>query len=195
MGMGGCAACDHWRWCDAGDADARSSGRECGHGEECGRDDGRWRRCAGCGRWGTGGEEAEGGEVAWRAVVSRAGLDHYASCGSYISSRPIRLLKHLFLFFLFCEQNPITIQVQIPSDKPDLGLDGSLVTIPDLSLDLLVSTLRDRIMKSTNIGVGYSHIRLAHEGKMMSNQASIASYNLEEDDTVVLSVREPKKKK
>lgn len=50
-------------------------------------------------------------------------------------------------------------------------------------------------MKSTNIGVGYSHIRLAHEGKMMSNQASIASYNLEEEDLVVLSVREPKKKK
>lgn len=49
-------------------------------------------------------------------------------------------------------------------------------------------------MKSTNIGVGYSHIRLAHEGKMMTNKASIASYNLEEDDLVVLSVNQPKKK-
>lgn len=152
---------------------------------------------------GGGGAGAEdGGPAAKRQKVAKLPGGQLYPEQDWINMHPVsNACLMLFVanfsepFFFRCEQNPITIQVQIPSDKPELGLDGSLVTIPDLSLDLLVSTLRDRIMKSTNIGIGYSHIRLAHEGKMMSNQASIASYNLEEDDTVVLSVREPKKKK
>ncbi|KAI9064210.1 hypothetical protein FKP32DRAFT_1591634 [Trametes sanguinea] len=93
--------------------------------------------------------------------------------------------------------HPISLKVQLPNEpsKPDWKFDGSVVTIPDLPLNLLVSTLRDRILQHTGSIVGASKIRLAYNGKMLTNSQTIAVYNLEDEDLVVLSVRDDKKKK
>ena len=86
--------------------------------------------------------------------------------------------------------------MQLPNEpsRPEWKFDGTVVTIPELPLNLLVSTLRDRIIQHTGSTVGASKIRLSYAGKMLTNQQTIASYNLEHEDTLVLSVRDQKKK-
>lgn len=66
--------------------------------------------------------------------------------------------------------------------------------IPDLPLNLLVSTLRDRILLHTSSSVPASRIRLSYMGKMLTNKDTIAVYNLEDEDLLVFSVRDAKKK-
>ncbi|KAF9483802.1 hypothetical protein BDN70DRAFT_873425 [Pholiota conissans] len=90
----------------------------------------------------------------------------------------------------------ISLQVQMPNDpaKPEWKLQGQIVTIPDLPLTLLVSTLRDRILQHTESAVPASRIRLSYQGKMLTNKESIAMSNLEDEDVLVFSVRDPKKK-
>jgi splicing factor 3A subunit 1 len=92
--------------------------------------------------------------------------------------------------------HPISLQVQLPDDpsKPEWKLDGSIVTIPDLPLNLLVSTLRDRILQHTRSSLPTSRMRLSYTGKMLTNAYSIASFNLEDEDLLVLSVSSAKKK-
>ncbi|KAF8162988.1 pre-mRNA splicing factor [Crassisporium funariophilum] len=92
--------------------------------------------------------------------------------------------------------HPISLQVQMPSDtsKPEWKLDGQIVLIPDLPLNLLVSTLRDRILQHTGSSISASRIRLSYQGKMLTNSTSIAASNLEDEDLLVFSVRDPKKK-
>ncbi|KAH8107210.1 Pre-mRNA splicing factor PRP21 like protein-domain-containing protein [Cristinia sonorae] len=92
--------------------------------------------------------------------------------------------------------HPISLQIQLPNDptKAEWKLDGSVVTVPDLPLNLLVSTLRDRILQHTGSAVSASKIRLAYAGKILTNAYTIASYNLEDEDLLVLSVRDQKKK-
>jgi len=84
--------------------------------------------------------------------------------------------------------------VQLPTDetKPEWKLDGSTVTIPDLPLNLLVSTLRDRILQNTGSAVPASRIRLSYAGKMLTNSSTIASYNMEDEELVVFSVSAPR---
>jgi len=91
--------------------------------------------------------------------------------------------------------HPISLVVQLPNDpsKPEWQLDGRVLTIPDLPVTLLVSTLRDRIVQHTG-SVPVSRIRLSYAGRMLTNQNTIASYNIEDEDLIVLSVRDPKKK-
>lgn len=93
-------------------------------------------------------------------------------------------------------QHPISLRIQLPNDssKPEWKLDGSVVTIQELPLNLLVSTLRDRFLQQTGSAVAASKIRLAYAGKMLTNKNTIASYNLEDEDLIVLSVRDEKKK-
>lgn len=84
----------------------------------------------------------------------------------------------------------------MPNDpsKPEWKLEGQLVTIPDLPLNLLVSTLRDRILQHTGSTVPASRIRLSYQGKMLTNSTSIAASNLEDEEMLLFSVRDPKKK-
>ena len=84
----------------------------------------------------------------------------------------------------------------MPNDpaRPEWKLDGALVTVPDLPLNLLVSTLRDRILQHTGSGMPTSRMRLSYAGKMLTNMNTIASYNLEDEDVVVLTLTEKKKK-
>ncbi|KAF8497079.1 Pre-mRNA splicing factor PRP21 like protein-domain-containing protein [Russula emetica] len=92
--------------------------------------------------------------------------------------------------------HPISLQVQLPTDtsKPEWKLDGTIVTIPELPLNLLVSTLRDRIIAATGSALSAGRLLLSYNGKMLTNRNTIASYNLEDEDLLVLSVRDPKKK-
>ncbi len=84
----------------------------------------------------------------------------------------------------------------MPNDpsKPEWKLEGQIVTIPDLPLDLLVSTLRDRILQHTGSTVPASRIRLSYMGKMLTNSTSIATSNLEDEDLLLFSVRDAKKR-
>ncbi|KAH9946294.1 Pre-mRNA splicing factor PRP21 like protein-domain-containing protein [Epithele typhae] len=93
--------------------------------------------------------------------------------------------------------HPIALRVQLPLDaaRPEWKLDGSVVTIPDLPLMLLVSTLRDRLIQHTGSSIGASKIRFSYQGKMLTNTHTIATYNLEDEDLVVATVRDEKKKK
>ncbi|KIL68644.1 hypothetical protein M378DRAFT_158482 [Amanita muscaria Koide BX008] len=92
--------------------------------------------------------------------------------------------------------HPISLQVQLPNDssKPEWKLDGTIVTIPDIPTTLLVTALRDRILQHTGSTMPVSRIRLSHVGKTLTNQSSVALYNLEDEDVVVLGLRDPKKK-
>lgn len=87
--------------------------------------------------------------------------------------------------------------MQLPNEpsRPEWKFDGTVVTIPELPLNLLVSTLRDRIIQHTGSTVGASKIRLSYAGKMLTNMQTIAVYNLEDEDLVVATVRDEKKKK
>lgn len=62
-------------------------------------------------------------------------------------------------------------------------------------MNLLVSTLRDRILLHTGSSVPVSKLRLMYMGKLLTNSSTIASYNLEDEDLVVLSVKMDAKKK
>ena len=84
----------------------------------------------------------------------------------------------------------------MPNDtsKPEWKLSGEIVTVPDRPLNLLVSTLRDRILQHTGSSISASRIRLSYQGKMLTNSSSIAATNLEHEDLLMLSVRDQKKK-
>jgi len=86
--------------------------------------------------------------------------------------------------------------VQLPNDpsKPEWKLNGQTVTVTDLPLTLLVSTLRDRINQVLGSNLPLSKVRISYAGKMLTNNSTIASHNLEEDDLVVLSITAGKKK-
>jgi splicing factor 3A subunit 1 len=94
------------------------------------------------------------------------------------------------------EQHPISLQVQLPTDtsKPELKMDGTIVSIPELPLNLLVSTLRERVITAMGSALSAGRLILSYNGKMLTNKNTIASYNLEDEDLLVLSVRDPKKK-
>ncbi|KAK7693235.1 hypothetical protein QCA50_002801 [Cerrena zonata] len=92
--------------------------------------------------------------------------------------------------------HPISLRIQLPNDpsKPEWKLDGTVVTIPDLPVTLFVSTLRDRVLQHTGSALASSRIRFSYADKLLTNSHSIAMYNLEDEDQLVLSVRDSKKK-
>ncbi|KAH9035438.1 hypothetical protein EDB84DRAFT_1660685 [Lactarius hengduanensis] len=65
-------------------------------------------------------------------------------------------------------------------------MDRTIVTIADLPLNPLVSTLRDRIIATTGSSLSAGKPILSYNGKVLTNRNTIASYNLEEDDLLVL---------
>ncbi|CAL1704136.1 unnamed protein product [Somion occarium] len=92
--------------------------------------------------------------------------------------------------------HPISLRIQLPNDssKPEWKLDGTVVTIPDLAVTLFVSTLRDRVLQHTGSALASSKIRFSYGDKVLTNSHTLAVYNLEDEDLLVLSVRDPKKK-
>lgn len=101
---------------------------------------------------------------------------------------------------------PITLAIQLPtvSDKPEWRLDGSIITLTDIPLTLLVTSLRDRIVEHLSGGGGsasgggggipVSKMKLSFRGKLLTNQNSLASLNMDDDDLLVMTLRENKKK-
>ena len=84
----------------------------------------------------------------------------------------------------------------MPNDtsKPEWKLSSEIVTVPDLPLNLLVSTLRNRILQHTGSTISASHIQLSYQEKMLTNSSSIMATNLEHEDPLMLSVRNQKKR-
>jgi len=84
----------------------------------------------------------------------------------------------------------------MPNDpsKPEWKLQGQIVTVPDLPMNLLFSSLRDRILQHTGSAVPASKIRLSYMGKMLTNSTNLAASNLEDEDLLLFSVRDQRKK-
>ncbi|OSX64990.1 hypothetical protein POSPLADRAFT_1134290 [Postia placenta MAD-698-R-SB12] len=92
--------------------------------------------------------------------------------------------------------HPIALVVQLPNDpsKPEWKLDGRVLTVPDLPLNLLVSTLRERIVQHMGTALPVSRLRLSYAGRMLANTNNLASYNIEDEELVSLSISDKKKK-
>jgi splicing factor 3A subunit 1 len=92
--------------------------------------------------------------------------------------------------------HPISLQVQLPNDpsKPEWKLDGRVVLVPDLPMNLLISTMRERIRNVAGGTLAASRMRIAYQGKMLTNSNTIGSYNLEDEDLLTLSVNETRRK-
>jgi splicing factor 3A subunit 1 len=86
------------------------------------------------------------------------------------------------------------VQLPVDTTKPELKLDGRIETVPDLPLNLLVSTLRERILQHTGVNLSASKIRISYGHIMLTNGNTIASYNLEDEDLIAFTVRDTKKK-
>ena len=91
---------------------------------------------------------------------------------------------------------PISLSIQLPNvpEHPEWKLDGSIANVPELPVTLLVSTLRERIIRHLDSALSPGRVKFTYTTKLLSNQQTLAVYNLEDGDTVVLSVREVKKK-
>ena len=88
------------------------------------------------------------------------------------------------------------MQVQLPEDSsnPDWKLDGCVVTLHEIPVTFLVTTLRDHVVRHIGSSVPVSRIMLSFNGKMLRNANTLAFFNVEDEDLIVLSVRDPKKK-
>ena len=87
--------------------------------------------------------------------------------------------------------DPITISVQLPimPEKAEWKLDGSVISVPDLPVKTLFSTVRERIKRIVDADLPISRVRLDYNAKVMSNSANLASVNLDDGDMLVMSVR------
>ena len=90
----------------------------------------------------------------------------------------------------------MTIHIRLPTygDKPEWKLDGTLVSIQDVPLTALVSTLRDRITGQLDSKVPYSRIRLQMGNTTLTNSKTLASYNVMDGEEISFELREVKKK-
>ncbi|CDZ97348.1 Splicing factor 3a, subunit 1 [Phaffia rhodozyma] len=85
---------------------------------------------------------------------------------------------------------PITLQIQLPKIDGKPELDGSLITLPALSLTTTVGILREKIQEATQTTLTLSKMRLdLPNGKVLNNKSSLASLNLTSGDSLTLGVR------
>ncbi|VDC07888.1 unnamed protein product [Peniophora sp. CBMAI 1063] len=94
--------------------------------------------------------------------------------------------------------HPISLRVQLPPaepSKPEWKFEGQVVTIPEIPVGYIVGALRDRITQAVGSALAPGRLRIAYGGVMLSNGNTIASYNLEDEDLLSVSVQESKKKK
>jgi len=97
--------------------------------------------------------------------------------------------------------DPIKLSIRLPSAattevplKPEWKLDGSVVELAELPVTLQVSSLRDRILAKINSTLAGGRVKLSFSGRVLTNSMSLATYNLDDGDEIVLDVREAKKK-
>lgn len=87
--------------------------------------------------------------------------------------------------------DPVALRIQLPDmpDKPEWKLDGSVLTIPDIPVNMTFGTLRERIKRAVDADLPVSRLKIDYNGKVMNNSASLASANLGEGDMLDISVR------
>ena len=92
-------------------------------------------------------------------------------------------------------QLPITLCVQLANytEKPEWNLNGATINVPDIPLTLLVSSLRDRIISHVKANIPASRIRLSFRNKMLTNANTLASYNMDDDDLIVMTLKEARR--
>ena len=105
--------------------------------------------------------------------------------------------SRMWLTFLSICQAPIVLSVQLPNvpEKPEWNLNGAIATIEDIPLKLLISSLRDRIIAHVKANIPAGRIRLSFRNKVLTNANTLASYNMDDDDLILMTLKDPPKKK
>ncbi|WWC61631.1 uncharacterized protein I303_104215 [Kwoniella dejecticola CBS 10117] len=87
--------------------------------------------------------------------------------------------------------DPITISIQLPNmpEKPEYKLNGSVISITDLPVTTLFSTIRERIKRIVDADLPISRMRLDYGPKVMNNASTLASVNLDEGDILNLVLK------
>jgi splicing factor 3A subunit 1 len=87
--------------------------------------------------------------------------------------------------------DPIILAVQLPDmpEKPEWKLNGAVISVPDLPVNTLFSTVRERIKRIVDADLPVSRLRLDYQGKIMNNSSTLASVNLDDGDLLVMSVK------
>ncbi|KAF8610250.1 hypothetical protein BDV93DRAFT_517404 [Ceratobasidium sp. AG-I] len=131
--------------------------------------------------------EEMGGDGAQQAAAKRPRVEKLPEGRYYTETDWVNLHNN----------EPVSINIQLPShpEHPEWKMDGQVVPVPDLPLTLLISTLRDRIQHIVGSTLGANRMRFSYNGKPLTNNQTLASYNLGEADLIVLDVRDQKKKK
>ncbi len=86
---------------------------------------------------------------------------------------------------------PVSISVQLPNmpDKPEWKLNGSIITVEDIPVNFLVSTLRERIKNIIDAPLPISRMKIDYGVKTLSNSSTLAGMNIGEGDMVSMSIR------
>ena len=150
-------------------------------------------RLGGCTGWYSTYKETESCQVAWWSIVFWRWLDCNASSKMTSSFQNDTLFLTTLINYL-APISLLTIQMPNNTSKPEWKLSSEIVTVPDLPLNLLVSTLRNRILQHTGSTISASHIWLSYQEKMLTNSSSIMATNLEHEDPLMLSVHNQKKR-
>ncbi|CEP09106.1 hypothetical protein [Parasitella parasitica] len=82
-----------------------------------------------------------------------------------------------------------TLNIQTPSmpDKPEWHLNGTTISVPGLSPNTLISTVKDRIASQLGMPVGKQ--KLSSSGTVLNNSKTLSFYNIGEGCSLVLEVR------
>lgn len=85
---------------------------------------------------------------------------------------------------------PITLSIQLPTVAGKPELDGSILSLSQIGLNLTVGVLRERIQEATKTTLPLSKMRLdTAAGKVLNNKSTLASINLATGDTLTLNIR------
>jgi splicing factor 3A subunit 1 len=85
---------------------------------------------------------------------------------------------------------PITLSIQLPTVAGKPELDGSVISLSQVGLNLTVGVLRERIQEATKTTLPLSKMRLdTAAGKVLNNKSTLASINLATGDTLTLNIR------
>ncbi|KAH8548712.1 Pre-mRNA splicing factor PRP21 like protein-domain-containing protein [Umbelopsis sp. PMI_123] len=89
--------------------------------------------------------------------------------------------------------DPIALSIQTPT-LPEYKLSGETITIDDLPLTTLVSTLKNRIADKVGMPYGKQKLSVGGVGTVMNNSKSLAFYNFQQGSTVILGLKDKGKK-
>ena len=74
-------------------------------------------------------------------------------------------------------------------EKPEWKLNGSIITLEDIPVSFLVSTLRERIKNIIDAPLPISRMKLDYGAKTLSNSSTLANMNIGEGDMIAMSIR------